>query len=51
MFLRPAVKSIALLAIGAFASASVALAAGGVGVVADSSAAEGKHFHPKGKMP
>lgn len=51
MFLSPAVKSIALIAIGAFASASVALAAGGVGVVADSSAAEGKHFHPKGKMP
>ncbi|MCP4256444.1 MAG: MBL fold metallo-hydrolase [Planctomycetes bacterium] len=28
-----------------------ALAAGGGGVLADSAAAEGKHFHPKGKLP
>ncbi|WP_209011974.1 alkyl/aryl-sulfatase [Roseibium aggregatum] len=32
-------------------TSSTALGAGGVGVVADKSAAEGKHFHPKGKMP
>ncbi len=28
-----------------------ALAAGGGGVQADSGAMEGKHFHPKGKLP
>lgn len=30
---------------------SLALAAGGGGVLSDAGAKEGKHFHPKGKMP
>lgn len=31
--------------------ASSAMAAGGGGVLSDAGAAEGKHFHPKGKLP
>ena len=32
-------------------SSGMALAAGGGGVLTDPGAMEGKHFHPKGKMP
>ena len=32
-------------------SSSLAFAAGGGGVLTDPGAAEGKHFHPKGKLP
>ena len=45
------VTAVVLLGIVAFAGTSGALAAGGVGVLSDPGAAEGKHFHPKGKMP
>ncbi len=37
------------LALSAFAT--TAMAAGGGGVLSDAGAAEGKHFHPKGKLP
>ncbi len=43
--------SICAVAAITIAGASGALAAGGVGVVTDSGATEGKHFDPKGKMP
>jgi alkyl sulfatase BDS1-like metallo-beta-lactamase superfamily hydrolase len=44
-------KATVSFGIAAVASTSIALAAGGVGVVSDSSAAEGKHFDEKGKLP
>jgi hypothetical protein len=41
--------ALATALLGAISGASVA--ASGGGVVANPGAAEGKHFHPKGKMP
>ncbi len=38
-------------AISLFATAGLALAAAGGGVLTDPGAMEGKHFHPKGKLP
>ncbi len=51
MCLKSVAKFSLFLCLFAFDGTSSALAAGGVGVLSDPGAAEGKHFHEKGKLP
>ena len=51
MCLKSVAKFSLFLCLFAFDGTSGALAAGGVGVLSDPGAAEGKHFHEKGKLP